>query len=97
MTCRAELAAQATSGSSAFATTRQPGAAASASRQRRASSQISAALSIWSRLRFSSTTTLGLVAFTIAGMYFSSVSRTAIGAPGARLSADVSPASMFAP
>ena len=33
----------------------------------------------------------------IAGMYFSSVSRTATRASGARVSADVSPASMFAP
>ena len=38
-----------------------------------------------------------LVALIIAGMYFSSVSRTAIRASGARLSADVSPASMLAP
>ena len=43
------------------------------------------------------TTTVGLVALTIAGMYFSSVSRTASVASGARLSAEVSPASMLAP
>ena len=59
VTCRDAPADQATSGSSALATTRQSGAAASASRQRRASSQISAARSIWSRLRFSSVTTRG--------------------------------------
>ena len=46
VTWRACPAAHATSGSSAFAITRQPGAAASAARQRRASIQISAARSI---------------------------------------------------
>ena len=67
MTCSALEAAQAISGSSALATTQQPFAAASASRQRRATSQISAARSIWSLLRFSSVTTRGLVASMTAG------------------------------
>jgi hypothetical protein len=97
VTWREPAAAQATSGSSALATTRQSGAAASASRQRRASSQISAARSIWSRLRLSSVTTRAWVALTIEGMYFSSVSSTAIGASGVRLSAETAPASMLAP
>ncbi len=77
VTCCAAPAAQAISGSSALAMTRQSRAAASASRQRRAISQISAARSIWSRLRFSSVTTRGLVALITAGRYRSSVSRTA--------------------
>ena len=93
----APLAAQAISGSSALATTRQSGAASNASRQRRATSQISAARSIWSRLRLSSVTTRALVARRTAGTYFSSVSRTAYGASGAWPSAAASPASMLAP
>ncbi len=96
VTCRAAPAAQAISGSSALAMTRQS-AAASASRQRRAISQISAARSIWSRLRLSSVTTFGLVASITAGRNRSSVSSTACWASGARPSAEASPASMFAP
>ena len=97
VTLGAPDAAQTISGSSALAITWQRGAAASASRQRRATIQISAARSIWSRLRLSSVTTRAPVAFSTAGMNFSSVSSTANGARRARLSADTRPASMFAP
>src|ERR1017187_5328952 len=97
VTCGASLAAQAINGSSALATTRQSGAAARALRQRRASSQISAARSIWSRLRFSSATTRALVASRTAGRYASSTSSTANGASGAWPSAAASPASILAP
>ncbi len=97
MTCSAPEAAQAISGSSALATTQQPFAAASASRHRRATSQISAARSIWSRLRFSRVTTRGFVALMTAGRYRSSTSSTASGASGALPSAAARPASMFAP
>ena len=97
-TCAAAEAAQVISGSSALATTQQPGAAASASRHRRATSQISAARSIWSRLRFSKVTTRGLpYAFSTAGMCRSSTSRTARGASGALPSAATSPSAMLAP
>src|SRR5262249_23393458 len=97
MTSGAAAAAHAISGSSALATTVQFGADASASRHLRATSQISAARSIWSRLRFSSATTRALVAVSTAGRDFSSVSSTAIEAWGARPSAAGNPASMFAP
>ncbi len=97
VTWAAPMAAQAISGSSALATTRHHGACWNASRQRRASSQISAARSIWSRLRFSSTTTRALVAWITPGRYFSSTSSTAYGASGAWPSAAARPASMLAP
>ena len=97
MTSGAAAAAHAISGSSALATTVQFVADASASRHRRATIHISAARSIWSRLRFSSATARARVAASTAGRYFSSVSSTASGASGAWPSAAVRPASMFAP
>ena len=78
-TSRAAPAPQATSGSSALATTWVCGAAASAARQRPATMRTSFVRSSWSRDRFKRITVVAAVDVSTRGRYTSSVSSTARG------------------
>ena len=96
-TARAGAAAQATSGSSALATTVVSGWRVHSSRHDAAMVRTSPMRSSWSRERFMSRTTSGLVASTARGRYRSSHSRTAGVPAGAVASAATSPGTMLAP